>query len=435
MDSDDVKDPADGESWARLEEKYLQLGKTYGYSGEELRTYVENRLTKDEERLERAQSRTRTAQQKTESDVLGQVEELRVKLRELSDGSSVSAGSSFMKSFDSQEQRPPRIPVPKYENKQDVRRYLDVFESLMSANGYAEKDWLLALRSAVMGTKLETTLEGLDHYEEAKKEILLEHGQSVDKVWKELVSVRQGDESFHRYTSRVVKQLIQWLSLGGIKADVISSPDSTAGKICLLLAKQLIMDGVSEELKAYLKERKVAELSYEEFQAVGSSYQEAHGRPTAKAAAKPASSTSSASVASTSLFAVGAEDVKAKLKAISSVKDRKDYCMKNNLCFCCLGAGHRVFKCKSKERCTTCNKKHNTLLHSTEPASAPVTIRSQSVRYSSSPTYLMTAAAKICAQKDKVARIFFDQGSQATFVSRALVEDVKPCCVGNAPLS
>ena len=265
----------------------MQLGKTYGYSGEELRTYVENRLTKDEERLERAQSRTqRTAQQKTESDVLGQVEELRVKLRELSDGSSVSAGSSFMKSFDSQEQRPPRIPVPKYENKQDVRRYLDVFESLMSANGYAEKDWLLALRSAVMGTKLETTLEGLDHYEEAKKEILLEHGQSVDKVWKELVSVRQGDESFHRYTSRVVKQLIQWLSLGGIKADVISSPDSTAGKICLLLAKQLIMDGVSEELKAYLKERKVAELSYEEFQAVGSSYQEAHGRPTAKAAAK-----------------------------------------------------------------------------------------------------------------------------------------------------
>ena len=94
MDSDDVKDPADDESWARLEEKYLQLGKTYGYSGEELRTYVENRLTKDKERLERAQSRTRTAQQKTESNVLGQVEELRVKLRELSDGSSVSAGSS-----------------------------------------------------------------------------------------------------------------------------------------------------------------------------------------------------------------------------------------------------------------------------------------------------------------------------------------------------
>lgn len=43
------------------------------------------------------------------------------------------------------------------------------------------------------------------------------------------------------------------------------------------------------------------------------------------------------------------------VKRIEKVKEKK-------LCFICLH-GHKIGECKSKYRCQTCGKKHNTLLH------------------------------------------------------------------------
>ena len=40
----------------------------------------------------------------------------------------------------SSSRRPKRLPIPKYVEKQDVQRYLEVLESVLKKNGY-EENW------------------------------------------------------------------------------------------------------------------------------------------------------------------------------------------------------------------------------------------------------------------------------------------------------
>ena len=46
-----------------------------------------------------------------------------------------------------------------------------------------------------------------------------------------------------------------------------------------------------------------------------------------------------------------------------NLKQRKDFIMKMELCFGCLGFGHVSRRCHSRKKCKICNKAHPTLLH------------------------------------------------------------------------
>lgn len=46
-----------------------------------------------------------------------------------------------------------------------------------------------------------------------------------------------------------------------------------------------------------------------------------------------------------------------------NVNDRRKNALRSNLCFNCLSANHKCFRCKRKIRCDICKKKHHTLLH------------------------------------------------------------------------
>ena len=52
------------------------------------------------------------------------------------------------------------LKVPKFENKQlsTVAKDLGVFKGVMKENGWEEDRWPLALRTTVLGTKLEETV-------------------------------------------------------------------------------------------------------------------------------------------------------------------------------------------------------------------------------------------------------------------------------------
>ena len=41
-----------------------------------------------------------------------------------------------------------------------------------------------------------------------------------------------------------------------------------------------------------------------------------------------------------------------------------------NLCFNCLGSGHRTKECRSNSRCKKCSKSHHTTLHKIMPSNA-----------------------------------------------------------------
>ena len=90
---------AEAFGWMKLETSYLKLGKDYGYSGEALVAFVERKLTE--------------------------------------------------------------ATVPKYTDKQDIRRYLITFEAVVQQNGYKKSTWLLALRSTAMWTRLERVVRAL----------------------------------------------------------------------------------------------------------------------------------------------------------------------------------------------------------------------------------------------------------------------------------
>ena len=75
----------------------------------------------------------------------------------------------------------------------------------------------------------------------------------MDRCWKELQQLRQGDESFHRYSSRVLKTVIAWAKLAIARDHV--APD-VSGHLALSLVKQFALEGVSDGLKAFMKQKK-----------------------------------------------------------------------------------------------------------------------------------------------------------------------------------
>ena len=79
---------------------------------------------------------------------------------------------------------PPKIDVPKFENKflDDVAKYLDLLRKSCSKISTDETVWPLALRTAVVGSKLEALVSMGGTYE-IKKEVLLAYGQTADKLW------------------------------------------------------------------------------------------------------------------------------------------------------------------------------------------------------------------------------------------------------------
>ena len=211
---------------------------------------------------------------------------------------------------------PNLISTPKFEDHKtkDVRQYLTLFESIMIQNNFAQESWALALRTAVMGSKLSDYIETLTEYSDMKREILLICGHSPQDLWRELVSQTQlVDESFRQFTARTKRRLETFFELATAESE-ISETDT--------LLKYIILDKVTPGLKTHLVENKISSMSFEEFQIAGSSYQEAHGRPGAAQTAADQSGTldymsevpRSVDQATTSVWRVTVEDTRKKLQ-------------------------------------------------------------------------------------------------------------------------
>ena len=67
--------------------------------------------------------------------------------------------------------------------------------------------------TAVTGSKLEEIVKLGESYDEIKTGILLAYGQTEEKLWKEMISIRQGDESFRQLSLRVQRRLEQFQKL------------------------------------------------------------------------------------------------------------------------------------------------------------------------------------------------------------------------------
>lgn len=111
---------------------------------------------------------------------------------------------------------------------------------------------------------------------------------------------------------------------------------------------------------------------------------------------------------------------------------RREFVLKNRICFNCLGSNHSAYECKSQNTCRVCKKRHHSLLHMTtekpkeqnppEDVSPVVTCLSTLEK----PKQVLLATALVNAESRtgefQVIRALLDQGSQACFVTEAAVQ-------------
>ena len=333
---------AEAFGWMKLETSYLKLSKDYGYSGEALVSFVERKLTEATDRDQRAQERAERIAEK-ELDSRKEIEKLQA-----------ASGSG---SNDAQK-RPHKLDVPKYTDKQDIRHYLITFEAVVQQNGYEKSTWLLALRSAAMGTKLEPVLDYVTTYESAKVQVTRSFGKTAEKTWSELLSLhQQTEDTFFRCLAHVVQQVQEWASLsGGPQGQKQSSGNS---EMFMAIVRQFVLQGCSLDLCAYLLENKIGEKTLEEITELGTAYQEAHG---VRSGSDQKPMAWEPEGASAQCFTLSTAEDENKLHRMP-VAQRREHAQTNGLCYRCLRTGHSRRMCDSSVTCSKCGNKHHTLLH------------------------------------------------------------------------
>eukprot|EP00117_Sycon_ciliatum_P021255 scpid12026/ scgid6192/ len=318
--------------------------------------------------------------------------------------------------------------MPKYDNRQSITMYLELFEDVATQNGFTKDEWLIRLRVAVVGTRLEKSCKGCRRYDDAKRELLLAFGKTPEKAWRALTTTHQNpEESFYQFCVRIAQEVCLWAKLtGGVDCsggagddDDGEADDDGFGaadeRIMGALIKQLVLEAGSPELKAFMLERKCYSLTFADFQAAGTSYQEAHGRARGHASKpKPALE---GDIVTAKSFRVTVDAAERALGDLE-YQERQKYVNQNWLCRNCLRWGHRQARCNESAKCNKCKEKHHPLLHPPGRTVNAVSFRNEDVR-------LMTAVVKVVGPTgSRKVRAFVDPGSQASFVSTALVSAV-----------
>ena len=246
------------------------------------------------------------------------------------------------------------------------QKYLDLFEIVVKQkfNQYEEAVWPLALRlvTAVLGTKLESIVSLGGTYQEIKKEVLLAHRQTADKLWRKLITTTQGSESFRRWCVRASDKLLQFFQLAiptstsddgqsELCGDFTTRPSKSKVPVDIvleILQKFLIFEGCSKDLKAHFLERKFTQMSFDEFQELGVAFQQAHGRKSTDRVNMPDSADCDHDEnhsSSMQAWKVSVHDTVASLKKMPLVKDRHEFVRRKQLCLNCLMPHHLAVDC------------------------------------------------------------------------------------------
>ena len=136
-------------------------------------------------------------------------------------------------------------------------------------------------------------------------------------------------------------------------------------KVMECLVKQVVIESCAPDLRAFIIERKPYEMTIEEFQVTGMSYQSAHGKRVPLDRKVPLTKSYVPHRPTSQCLAVSVRDSEKRLADMNE-EQRRDHIMEQRVCWNCLKPGHRAGKCYSKPACSKCPRKHHTQLHGVE---------------------------------------------------------------------
>ena len=294
-------------------QELIGLGKDLGYSGKELQLFVAGTAgqgTRGEEVRARSQKRgSRTRNQERRSGTRSQKIRSRTRNQERRSGKRSQERRSRKRSQERGSRKTER-------GSSAWRKWTQV----EGRNGYPQSSWSLAFRAAVAGTKLETIASLGEFFDDIKKEVLLAHGYTAEQLWKQLTTIKQGDESFRQMFWRATTKLGQFFKLA------VKDENVTVELMTGTLIKYMVLEGCSNELRAYFLEKTLSSITCDEFQEIGSSFQEAHGR--SQCSEKGAHSFASCSVEQSSTMnawkvSASTTKLRAVFNASASIKNKR----------------------------------------------------------------------------------------------------------------
>ena len=414
-----------------VEATFIANGKAYGYTGESLRSYVESRrvehaeqIQKSEERKARMEERDSTRQQ---TELLDKITKLEAKV-ELAAQQDDTASSVSAESAQGLRAKP--IKIPKYDAKQTVESYLELFEDVANQNQYEVEELLIRLRVALAGSKLESACYGCETFADAKRELLTAFGKTADKAWQALIAnTQKADESFYQFVVRVSRDTEKWRKLAMPKSEDSHRGGRDESGLFAAMVRQVILEAIGPDMKAFMIEKRCYEKDLKAFTEDGMAYQTAHGRKSLKV--KSPETHYITPQHSAQCLGVSVEGAEKELATLAPV-ERRWFVARERLCYNCLRVGHQVKECQSKTRCK-CGSKHHPLLHWPSETKPPRGTDSEGIRTYSCTTsagvHLMTGVAEVCGSKRARVRVFIDPGSQASFISASLASAIRPSCL------
>ena len=127
-------------------------------------------------------------------------------------------------------------------------------------------------------------------------------------------------------------------------------------------------------------------------------------------------------------FCLGKHEAKDCMK-VRTAKERKNSLRKYSRCFNCLKKNHRFRSCKVNVTCSLCGGSHNAALCEGGAGPSPIGASAASpmrVGEQESCVAMQTAQALVRGQGECRARVFFDSGSNKSFVATRLKEQINP---------
>jgi hypothetical protein len=266
-------------------ERFIGIGQSLGYTGEELRKYAEGLWTQAIEREERlsrrqAEREREEAERKREqaewerdrereqADIAAKAElekqktlELQIQLKATSGGATSSSGG-----------RTSRPKLPRFdEQSDDMDAFLARFETFAKCQKWDPSEWAVDLSALLTGKGLQVynnmPSDQVNNYDELKVALLQRYELTEDSFRRIRESRPSKGENVFQFGARLKRFFDRWTQLAKIEDKYDDLRD--------LLIREQFLEACQPDLAVFLRERRPK--TFDEMSTIAQRYVDAHG--------------------------------------------------------------------------------------------------------------------------------------------------------------